>query len=214
MIDTIIFDAEGVVIDTEGLWDRAQEEFLRQRGFEYDRDAIKHLLSGRSLIEGVEVMRDHYGFPGNPEQLAYERKEIVKESFARDIAFIDGFPEFFEEVRSRLKTCIATSLDEDLLAIATRQLHLFELFDDRIYSVADVQHRGKPEPDLFLHAADQLGSTADTCLVIEDSPNGVEAARRAGMRCIGVATTYERQRLRDADLVVGSFSEIDLGRWM
>lgn len=210
MIDTVIFDGEGVVLDTEGIWDRGQEEFLRRRGVAYDRERIKPLLTGRSLAEGVRVLREEYGFDGNDEKLAVERLEIVRPLFERDIKFVDGFLEFFENTRSRYKTCIATALDVDLLRLADRRLQLSALFDSRIFSLEDVNYRSKPNPDLFLHAARALGSTPRSCVVIEDSPYGVEAARRAGMKCIGLASTYDRSKLTGADLVVDAFSEIDL----
>ena len=67
MIDTIIFDGEGIVIDTESIWDKGQEIFLQRRGFVYDRDRIKPLLTGRTLAEGVEVMKQVYRFEGDTE---------------------------------------------------------------------------------------------------------------------------------------------------
>ena len=103
-------------------------------------------------------------------------------------------------------------MSRDLLEIADRRLGLSELFGGRLYCIADVGHRSKPDPALFLHAARQLASGPETCVVIEDAPLGLEAARRAGMKSIGLAGTYDRPMLGAADLVVGAFSEIDLDR--
>jgi len=72
--------------------------------------------------------------------------------------------------------------------------------------------RGKPAPDLFLYAAEQLHSSPQRCIVIEDSPNGIEAANRAGIFCIGIATTFAPSRLTKANRVVSSFEEIDLSQ--
>ena len=210
MIDTIIFDAEGVVIDTETIWDKGQEEFLRRRGFVYDRGRIKPLLTGRTLAEGVKVMQESYGFGGDPDQLAGERADIVRELFATDVGFIEGFEAFFDKVHYSYKTCIATALDQDLLALVDRHLGLSELFAGHIYTLSDVGFRSKPSPDVFLYAAKQLASKPDRCVVIEDAPHGIEAARRAGMRSIGISTTYEHDKLRSADLVVDGFDGIDL----
>lgn len=210
MIDTIIFDAEGVVIDTETIWDRGQEEFLHRRGFVYDRERIKPLLTGRTLVEGVRVMQEAYGFGGDPDDLARERADIVRELFATEVGFIDGFEAFYEKVRDSYKTCIATAMDRDLLTLVVRHLGLSQLFAGHIYTVADVGFRSKPNPDVFLYAAKQLASEPDTCVVIEDAPHGIEAARRAGMRSIGISTTYEHDKLLAADVVVDGFGEIDL----
>ncbi len=210
MLDAIIFDGEGIVVDTETIWDRGQQEFLRRRGLVYDRDRIKPLITGRSVVEGVRIMQREYGFSGDPEPLARERIEIVKGLFEREVKFIDGFEAFYRRVRDQYKTCIATAMAEDLLAVVDRRLGLSRLFDGHIFSLADVGYRSKPNPDIFLYAASQLNCRPADCVVIEDAPHGIEAARRAGMRCIALTTTYRREKLEAADLVVGSYPEIDL----
>jgi beta-phosphoglucomutase len=213
MIDTIIFDAEGVVVDTEEIWDRGQERFLCRRGLAYDRERIKPQLTGQSLVDGVRILQREYGFAGDPETLARERLEIVRDVFEREVEFIRGFPEFFGSVKATYKTCIATAMAEDLFRIVDRRLGLSALFDGRIFTLTDVGFRSKPDPALFLHAASRLGSRPEACLVIEDAPHGIEAAKRAGMRCIALTTTYEREKLGGADLVVGAYAEIDPAAW-
>lgn len=213
MLDTIIFDAEGVVVDSEAIWDSGQTEFLRRRGHAYDRERIKPLLTGRSVAEGVRVLQQAYGFGGDVEAQARERIDIVRRLFLEETRFIPGFVEFFARVRGRYKTCIATAMAPELLPLVDRRLGLSSLFGERIFTLADVGYRAKPEPDLFLHAARQLGSEARHCVVIEDAPHGVEAARRAAMRCIALTTTYEAGLLQAADQVVNEFAAIDLDRF-
>lgn len=213
MIDTIIFDAEGVVIDTEPIWDLAQSEFLRRRGVAYDRAGIKPLLTGKSALEGTEILQAKCGILGDPHRLTEERLELVRQHLEAEVAFVPGFEAFFQRVRLACQTCIGTSMPEDLLALADRRLGLSGLFAGRIYSLRAVGCRSKPHPDLFLHAARQLGSTPANCLVIEDAPHGVEAARRAGMKCIALTTTYDRELLSRADLVADSFTQIDPTRF-
>ncbi|QOJ22304.1 MAG: HAD family phosphatase [Gammaproteobacteria bacterium] len=210
MIDTIIFDAEGIVIDTETIWDKGQAIFLQRRGFVYDRERIKPLLTGRTLAEGVEVMKQAYRFDGDTEALAHERADIVRELFVHETTFIDGFLSFFATVRGRYKTCIATSMDEDLFKLVDRHLNLSALFANKIYTLDKVGYRSKPNPDIFLYAAQQLGSSPENCVVIEDAPHGIDAAKRAGMRCIALSTTYDAGKLQQADFVVDSYAEIDL----
>lgn len=211
MLAGIIFDCEGVIIDSEAIWDQGQEEFLRRRDLVYDRARTKPLLTGRSLAEGVLLMQQQYGFQGDVEAQARERQEIVRSLFAQEVQYIDGFLDFFEQqVRGRYETCIATAMVEDLFHIVDQRLGLSKLFKGRVYFLSDVGGRSKPNPDLFLFAAAQLGATPETCLVIEDAPHGLEAARRAGMKSIGLATTYEKDLLLGATQVVNSFHEIDL----
>lgn len=210
MIDTIIFDAEGIVIDTETIWDKGQAIFLQRRGFVYDREHIKPLLTGRTLAEGVEVMKQAYRFDGDTEALARERADIVRELFMHETTFINGFLPFFATVRARYKTCIATSMDQELLKLVDQHLNLSTLFENRIYTLDKVGFRSKPNPDIFLYAAQQLESSPGNCVVIEDAPHGIDAAKRAGMRCIAISTTYDPGKLQQADFVVDSYAEIDL----
>src|ERR1051326_6003216 len=187
--DTIVFDGEGVVIDSEPIWDKGQQEFLRRRCVAYERDRIKPLLTGRSLREGVELMQAQFGFGGNPDELAAERIDIVREIFHREAHFIPGFPEFFEKVRHQFKTCIATMMARELLDAVIAKLDLAALFGSHIYSPDVLGLPSKPAPVLFLYAARRLNATPAACMVIEDSPNGIEAARRAGMYATGPTTT-------------------------
>lgn len=210
MIDTIIFDAEGIVIDTETIWDKGQAIFLQRRGFVYDRERIKPLLTGRTLAEGVEVMRQAYRFDGDTEALARERADIVRELFIHETAFIEGFLPFYESVRNHYKTCVATAMDQDLLKLVDQHLNLSALFENRIYTLDKVGYRSKPNPDIFLYAAQQLGSAPEHCVVIEDAPHGIDAAKSAGMCCIAISTTYDPGKLQKADFVVNAYAEIDL----
>ena len=213
MIDTIIFDAEGVVFDSQTLWDRGQVEFLGRREIRYDRETIKHLLTGRSLIEGARVMQEVYGFPGDPEELANERLAIMKKLLKNNLSFLDGFVSFYHSVKEGYKTCIATSLATELLCIAENTLNLSDVFSGNVFSIKDVGGVGKPQPDIFLYAAERLKSPTKNCLVIEDAPLGVEAAKRAGMQCVALTTTYRRDKLRQADLVVDTFAQIEPGKF-
>jgi beta-phosphoglucomutase len=209
-ITTIIFDADGVVIDSEKNWDDAQVEFSRRHGIPHEREKLKPLMAGRSQAEAIEMLKAEYGITGDTQSLAAERTELVKRGFQNGVEFMSGFREFFQRVRSDYQTCIATSMPEELLAIVDSRLGLSGLFGGQIFSLVAVGYRSKPNPDIFLHAAKQLGVEPASCLVIEDAPHGVEAARRAGMKCIGLTTTFDRQTLSRADCVVNSFAQIDL----
>lgn len=209
MIETIIFDGEGIVIDTESIWDKGQEIFLQRRGFVYDRERIKPLLTGRTLAEGVEIMKQAYRFEGDTEALAQERADIVRGLLVHDTCFIEGFLQFYTSVRNRYKTCIATAMDQNLLKLVDQRLNLSALFENKIYTLDKVGYRSKPNPDIFLYAAQQLGSLPESCVVIEDAPHGIDAAKRAGMRCIAISTTYDAGKLVQADFVVSAYAEID-----
>lgn len=207
----IVFDAEGVVVDTEDAWDEAQAEFLRRRGVAYDRDVVKPLCAGRSLVDGVEAMRALYGFPGDAADLAAERLALVTRLVERGARLVPGFAEFHDRVRGRWRLALATAMPPPLLASARAALGLDGRFD-AVVTLDDVGGRGKPEPDLFLEAARRLGVPPARCAVVEDSPLGVEAARRAGMVAVGLATTFGPGVLAGADVVAARFADVDLAR--
>lgn len=213
-IESVIFDLEGVIVDTEPLWDQVSIIFLQRRNAAYNRDRTKPLLMGRTLAEGVRIMQEQYGFGGDVDEQAIERREIARELFSEDVVFIPGFEKFYENVLGKgLKSAIATSLEKDFLKSIDQRLKLSELFNDKIFSIADVGYKSKPNPDIFLHAASQLSTLPSSSLVIEDAPNGVEAARRAGMRCVALTTSTTREKLMSASLVVDSYTEIDLSKF-
>src|ERR1700685_378807 len=164
MRDTIVFDGEGVVIDSEPIWDRGQEEFLRRRGAPYGRAKVKHLLAGRSMAEGVRILQDEYGFSGDPEQLAQERIAIVEDLFRTEVNFVPGFEDFYRRARPSFKACIATMMPEQLLEIVITRLKLNQLFGDHIYCPEPDRLAGKPAPDLFLYAARRVGSEPAACV--------------------------------------------------
>lgn len=210
-IAAVLFDCDGVVLDSETIWDRCETEFLRRRGIAFDIPRTKPLITGLGQIASVLLLQEQYGFPGDVEALVRERLEIIRGLFAEEVRFTVGFEEFFErKVRGRYKTCIATSMPEELYAVADWRLGLSRFFAERVYFPSHVGGRAKPEPDLFLYAAAQLAVPPERCLVVEDSPRGLEAARRAGMPSIGLATTHEPELLAGADQVVRSFAEIQL----
>jgi len=209
MIDTIIFDNEGIVIDTEHIWDKEQEIFLGRRGICYRRSETKHLLGGRSIAEGAKILKKKFNLYEDDTVLSNERFLLVKDLFNTEVKFIKGFMDFYERIRNKFKTCIATSMNEDLLSIVDQKLSLKELFNGHVYSLKHVGFKSKPNPDIFLYAAEKVKSKPETCIVFEDSPIGITAAIVAGMKCIGLATTYTKRKLKNANLIYNSFSEIN-----
>ena len=135
--------------------------------------------------------------------------QIAREHF-EEVDYVTGFRSFFAEVSGGFKTVLATAMDPELLQLVDARLRFTSLFGGRVTTLAHVDGRGKPAPALFLHAAASVGSGAHSCVVLEDAPNGVEAARAAGMRCIALTTTFAAPLLAGADLVVSSYDEIDV----
>lgn len=207
-ITTLIFDLEGVIINSEPVWEEADAEFLQRRGIAYNIEEVKSVVAGRSLVDGARELQKLYSFDGDPEAMGLERREIARECFKQDVGFMPGFLEFFAATASKYPHAIATALERKFLAAVDAKLHLSEMFDGHVYSIEDIGFIGKPNPDIFLYAAKHLGADPSECLVIEDAPNGVAAARAAGMRCAAITNTVSRERLAGADQIVGKYSEI------
>ncbi|MCB9361997.1 HAD family phosphatase [Candidatus Woesearchaeota archaeon] len=213
MIKAILFDAEGVVVDSEHVWDIATTAFLQRYGIVYDRPTHKPLLTGQSLVDGVRLMKKLAGFEtlvGDDVMLAQERMDIVQEMFRTSVTYVPGFEDFYQTVSSRYATCVATAMHKPLLRDVNRHLLLDKLFNGQVFSIDDVGGISKPDPAIFLYGARQLGVAPEHCMVIEDAPHGITAAKRAGMYCIGIGTTYSLEKLAEADQVVSTFSEIKI----
>lgn len=209
MIEAIIFDMDGVVLDSERLFDQANEQFLQRFGKKYDRKKIKPLLSGRTLLESTQLLMEKYGITGDVEALTQERLERRKQVYA-EATFIPGFLEFLKFVEGYpFRKAIATSTSTELIEIADRRLQLTQKFNGHIYSVSSIGCHSKPAPDIFLYTAEKLQTSPESCVVIEDATLGVQAALAAQMKVIGITTTYSRIQLSGATFIVDSYKEIE-----
>lgn len=208
----IIYDLDGTIVDTEKVWDTAAHEFLRRHGHVYNRAATKHLMMGGTLEQGAVILRDYYGFTGTPTALANERRQIFTDLLKQAVKFIPGFTGFHASLKATHKMAIGTSMERAFIAMIEHHLQLSHYFGDHIYSIEDIGFIAKPHPDIFLYAAKQLGVDPADCLVIEDAPNGVLAAKAAGMACAALTTSTTPERLIDAgaDQIVRSYAEIGL----
>jgi beta-phosphoglucomutase len=213
MIKAIIFDADGVVIDTEPIYSRADRAFLKSCGVGDNYDDFMHLLTGVSLENGTKLMQKMLKINGDPTAIFNKRLNMIK-TFYNKVNFVPGFLDFFNnKIKPNYKSAVATSSNVELFNIADTELGLRKLFGNHIYFLKDVGHVSKPSPDIFLHAAKMLKTPPTEGLVIEDAVNGITAAKAAGMKCVGLATTHDKIMLKAADQVVNSFSEIDLSKF-
>lgn len=208
-IKGIIFDAEGVVVDTEILWDKSQDVLLGRRGLEYDRDYLKPRMAGQTLLQGAQLMVDYYNLDEKPSHIEQERKELIHDLFENEIHYIEGFKPFINSLNgSQLKKSIATAMNKSLMVKVERKLLLQQIFGEHIYYIEDVGNRSKPEPDVFLFAAKKMGVDPSDCVVIEDAPHGIAAANSAGMISIGLVTTFSHEQLQEADFIADNFEKV------
>ncbi len=183
----VIFDCDGVLVDTEPLANQAFSRSLGRLGLDWDVAETMRRLMGRSMKGCVEIVERELGrpVPGDfVEGLQIETFQAFRDAPLRAIA---GVAEAIDAiVAAGTPVCVASSGDVAKMRLTLGLTGLWERFDGRIYSASMVA-RGKPFPDLFLHAAGQMGVAAAECVVIEDSVPGVAAARVAGMRALAYA---------------------------
>jgi beta-phosphoglucomutase-like phosphatase (HAD superfamily) len=204
----IIFDLEGVLLDTETMWDQAQQKLLSRRGRVYDRAVIKHRITGLGPLQSIAVIIDHYQLADDPVELQRERREIMIEMIRRGVDYVPGALAFVRDAVTVTQVCVGTSMDPALLDVILAQSDLPDHFPGPIFTSAHVAGVAKPAPDLFLYAASRLGVGTEECLVVEDSPNGILAARAANMPCLALCTTHDRDLLGEADVVFSEWAEV------
>lgn len=203
-MDGVIFDNDGVVVDSEQLANRVCAEVLTDLGwpctYEY---SIEHFL-GTSLA----AVRDHVErLAGRGLDADFERRyhDRLFAEFDLSLSAVPGIADALDSLDSPI--CMASSGDHNRIRYALDRCGLRTWFDGHIYSAQDVA-RGKPEPDLFLFAAASEGWDPARCVVIEDSPFGVQAAKSAGMAVIGFARVTPAERLSAADVVIRDMANV------
>src|SRR6267154_1445919 len=188
--DLIIFDCDGVLIDSEVLSCRCLSEVLARYGITLGVDQAQDLFLGRSVM----AVREHYDALGHsiPEQFPDELRASVRAAFHSSLCPIEGVNSVLEDLP--IPHCVASSSDVDRVSFSLSLTGLARHFDTRLYTSQMVE-RGKPAPDLFLYAAERMKVDPRRTLVIEDSISGVQAAKAAGMTVWGfVGGSHYRTR--------------------
>jgi HAD superfamily hydrolase (TIGR01509 family) len=178
--DLIIFDCDGVLVDSEVLSCRCLSQVLAGYGINLDQDQALDLFLGRSVTAVVE----HYGALGHaiPERFTTELRAGVRAAFRSSLCPIEGVSSVLEGLQ--IPHCVASSSDVDRVSFSLSLTGLAPHFDRRLYTSQMVE-RGKPAPDLFLYAAERMQADPRRTLVIEDSVSGVTAGKAAGMTVWG-----------------------------
>jgi len=211
-VKAVIFDAEGIIINTEPVWDKAQEVLFQEVGLVYDRETVKPLLAGKNLLEGSKALIKLY--PAFAERftqasLAERRFELIRDSFKMNIGFIKGFKAFYTNLKKhKVKTAVGTAMRRDLFDLVDQELKIRPLFDGKVFFANPMRQDGKQH--VFEMAAQNLGVHPNECLVIEDAPNGLQAAKSAGMKTAVLLTTFKKPALfKGADLILKNFESLN-----
>ncbi len=192
--DLVIFDCDGVLVDSEVIVIEIEAKLLAAAGFPVTADEIADRFVGLSYPDMMQLLEEDHGRPV-PAELSKRIQNDALAAFPHRLQAVRGIPRLLDGLE--LPRCVASSSDLDRLRLSLDVTGLECHFDrDHVFS-AEMVDNGKPAPDLFLHAAENLGAEPGRCLVIEDSPHGVTAAISAGMRVLGfVGGQHARPSLR------------------
>ena len=182
-IELVIFDCDGVLIDSERLAVKVDVQVLHEVGWPLTEAEVIERFVGRSDRDTRAAIEAHLGRT-LPDDWGDAVEQRYREVFADALTPVDGVLEALDRIT--LPTCVASSGTHDHLRYTLGLTGLYERFEGRIFSAEDVPN-GKPAPDLFLHAAERMAAAPAGCVVVEDSRPGVEAARAAGMRVLAFA---------------------------
>lgn len=182
--DAVIFDMDGTLVNSEVLWFEMEGELLRRRGIEYSKE-VHNLTLGMRTDAMLHVFKDEYGLDDDVDAMLSELMELMRVAIVERLQPKPGAQELVEYIAGQnIPYCIASSSDLVLIE-AVIESQGWQKYFKRYFSAEQVEN-GKPEPDVFLLAAKQLGVSPKKCMVIEDSPNGVRAGLAAGMTVFAV----------------------------
>jgi HAD superfamily hydrolase (TIGR01509 family) len=208
VIEAVVFDLDGVLIQTEELWDEVRENMARAAGGRYGQEEQRAMM-GMSSPEWSRYMAEHVGVPGSPDEIAAEVVRQMSARYREHLPLIDGAVDAVERLAARWPLGVASSSNRELIDLVLELSGLDRLFDATVSS--EEVARGKPAPDVYLEAAKRLGVDSSRSAAVEDSHAGIASAKAAGMRVLAIPNpSYPPgdEALADADVILDSLAEL------
>jgi HAD superfamily hydrolase (TIGR01509 family) len=207
-IDAVVFDLDGVIVDSEHVWDEIREELARERGGRWHEHAQRDMM-GMSSVEWSRYMHDVIGLPEPPEEISAEVVRRLEERYRADLPLIPGAREAVLRIADRWPLAVASSSNRPIIDLVLALSGLEAAFRATVSS--EEVPRGKPAPDVYLEAARRLGVAAERCAAVEDSHNGILSAKAARMRVLAVPNPHYppgAEALAAADDVLASLADL------
>jgi len=206
MLKAVLFDMDGVLLDSEEYIRNAAIAMFRELGLDTkEEDFIDFIGAGEDRFLGGVAEKYNFSF----DLISGKKRtyEIYSELIRENLGPLPGVYEFMEKCRNKgLKMALATSADKTKMDVNLLEIGLSEESFDAVVNGLDIKNK-KPSPDIYLLAAKILGLHPSECLVVEDAVNGVEAAKRAGAKCLGLTTSFTRNELSNADWIADNLSK-------
>ncbi|MCC8137427.1 MAG: HAD family phosphatase [Clostridiales bacterium] len=206
----VIFDLDGTLMDSMSLWSDIDMEYLGRYGQTIPED-LSVAIEGMSFTETAQYFKERFSLPCNVEEIKQEWNRMAYQKYAYEVQLKPGAARFLRYLRDReVPAAIASSNSQELIRASLAHHQVSDCFD-RIVTACEVA-KGKPAPDIYLYAAGLLGVKPDDCLVFEDVPMGVQAAKNAGMRVCAMEDDFSASRReltrQLADYYIRSFDEV------
>lgn len=208
MVEAVVFDMDGVLLDSERVWDEVREGLVRERGGRW-HDGAQRAMMGMSSVEWSRYMHDELGLDEAPAEIDAEVVGRMQARYRASLPAVPGAAEAVARIAAAFPLGLASSSNRPLIDLALELLGVSELFQATVSS--EEVARGKPAPDVYLEAARQLGVDPSRVAAVEDSHNGILSARSAGMRVIALPNVEfppDDEAIEAADAVLGSLAEL------
>jgi beta-phosphoglucomutase family hydrolase len=210
MLEAVIFDMDGVIINSEPLHYEANQQLFDKLGFSVPMNEYSNYI-GISTEKMWEDLRNKFNLNESVDELSDKHRENTHKFIIENMngKEIPGIKKILEELRDKkIKTAVASSSPKELIEKVIKGFDLCQYFD--ILVSGEEVEKGKPNPDIFIYAAKKLKVNIKNCLVIEDSTNGIKAAKKAGAKCIGFNNPDSHgQDLTKADIVINKFDVLN-----
>ena len=183
MIEAVVFDLDGVIVDSEHVWDEVRQRLAEERGGRWHDQASRDMM-GMSSPEWSAYMHDVVGLAEPPEEINAEVVRRLEAVYREELPLLDGAMEAVEALAARWPLGLASSSNRELIDLVLRVSGLERWFAATVSS--EEVPRGKPAPDVYLEAARRLNVPPERCAAVEDSENGIRSAKAAGMRVVAI----------------------------
>jgi HAD superfamily hydrolase (TIGR01509 family) len=208
VIEAVVFDLDGVLIQTEEIWDEVRGDYIVGLGGRYDDEAQRAMM-GMSSTEWSAYIHDELGVDLPPEHINADVVELMAARYRAELPVVPGAREAVERMAAVFPLAIASSSNRPLIVVVLELAQLAELFRATVSS--EEVARGKPAPDVYLEAAGRLGVHPQVCAAVEDSHSGIASAKAAGMRVVAIPNRRyppDDDALAEANVVLESITEL------
>jgi len=206
--EAVVFDLDGVLLQSEEVWDAVRERYVRDRGGRYD-EKVQLAMMGMSAPEWSRFLHDEAGVPDDPETINRDVVERMLEAYRHELPLLPGAKEAVRRTAATFPLALASSSNREVFEAVLELAGIADCFSATVSS--EEVPRGKPAPDVYLEAARRLGVEPEQCAAVEDSHAGIRSANSAGMRVVAIPNASyppDDEALELADAVVRSLDDL------